>query len=263
MKPAQKRVLVQFLQIGFRVSQRKACRAIGVWPSACRYRSQARDQTRCGCAVGSWPRPECDRATGGCTSFCRPAAARPAAARGVAGQREADLSPLPVGRSVAAPEVPQEARERAAGGPAGGTSQGAVEHGFRLGQPGRGRRFGALTLGDNVSKVSPAIEAAPAFAGGHVVEVLERLVVSHELPHKISVDNGPEFISRALDAWRIGTASASSSVVRGSRRTTRSSSRSTGTSGRTAWGPTPVPVLGGGKGGDRSLAVRVQHAPPS
>ena len=57
------------------MSQRQACRAIGVWPSTCRYRSQARDQTRCGCAVGSWPRPECDRATGGCTSCCRPAAA--------------------------------------------------------------------------------------------------------------------------------------------------------------------------------------------
>jgi len=45
VKPAQKRTLVQFLQVGFRVSQRKACRAIGVWPSTCRYRSQARDQT--------------------------------------------------------------------------------------------------------------------------------------------------------------------------------------------------------------------------
>jgi putative transposase len=34
-----------------------------------------------------------------------------------------------------------------------------------------------------------------------VVEVLERLAVTHGLPKAIAVDNGPEFISRALDAW--------------------------------------------------------------
>jgi putative transposase len=52
-----------------------------------------------------------------------------------------------------------------------------------------------------VSRVSPTIEAAFSFAGGRVVEVLERLAVTHGLPRSISVDNGPEFISRAMDAW--------------------------------------------------------------
>ncbi len=60
-----------------------------------------------------------------------------------------------------------------------------------------GRRFRALTSVDNVSRVRPAIEAAFAFAGGRVVEVLERLAVTYGLPKAISVANGPEFIPRA------------------------------------------------------------------
>jgi putative transposase len=34
-----------------------------------------------------------------------------------------------------------------------------------------------------------------------VVAVLERLRVSRGLPQRITVDNGPEFRSKALDAW--------------------------------------------------------------
>lgn len=42
---AQKRELVQFLRVGFRVSERRACRAIGVNRSSYRYTSTAKDQT--------------------------------------------------------------------------------------------------------------------------------------------------------------------------------------------------------------------------
>jgi putative transposase len=60
------------------------------------------------------------------------------------------------------------------------------------------RRFQALTIVDNVSRVSPAIEVGRSLTGQHVVEVLEGLA---QLPKVIQVDNGPEFTSRALDEW--------------------------------------------------------------
>ncbi len=44
VKPAQKRAVVQFFRVGFRVSERRACRVAGVPRSTCRYRSQAQDQ---------------------------------------------------------------------------------------------------------------------------------------------------------------------------------------------------------------------------
>lgn len=64
-----------------------------------------------------------------------------------------------------------------------------------------GQRFRALTLVDNVSRVSPAIEVGVSLTGRHVVEVLERLKATQGLPKRIAVDNGPEFISKVLDAW--------------------------------------------------------------
>ncbi len=63
-----------------------------------------------------------------------------------------------------------------------------------------GRRFRVLTFVDHVSRVSPAIAVAPSLTGEHVVAVLERLATIQR-PERIRVDNGPEFISKALDAW--------------------------------------------------------------
>lgn len=64
-----------------------------------------------------------------------------------------------------------------------------------------GRRFRALTIVDNVSRVSPGIAVGKSLSGCRVVEVLESLVLSYGLPRVIQVDNGPEFTSKALDEW--------------------------------------------------------------
>jgi putative transposase len=64
-----------------------------------------------------------------------------------------------------------------------------------------GRRFRVLTIVDNVSRVSPAIEVGPSLTGERVVAVLERLRQTVGVPQRIAIDNGPEFISKALDAW--------------------------------------------------------------
>lgn len=64
-----------------------------------------------------------------------------------------------------------------------------------------GRRFRALTIVDNVSRVSPAIEVGPGLSGQRVTEVLDSLTHSYGLPEMIQVDNGPEFTSRAMDEW--------------------------------------------------------------
>lgn len=65
-----------------------------------------------------------------------------------------------------------------------------------------GQRFRVLTLVDNFSKVSPAVEADFSFPGRRVVEVLERIATTTgRLPKVIHVDNGPEFAGKALDEW--------------------------------------------------------------
>ena len=64
-----------------------------------------------------------------------------------------------------------------------------------------GRRYRVLKLVDHFSRVSPALEAELSFPGKQVVAVLERVATTEGLPQALYVDNGPEFISKALDAW--------------------------------------------------------------
>jgi putative transposase len=64
-----------------------------------------------------------------------------------------------------------------------------------------GRRFRALTIVDDLTRESPAIEVGQSLTGLRVVRVLERLALTHGLPEVITMDNGPEFTSKALDAW--------------------------------------------------------------
>jgi len=64
-----------------------------------------------------------------------------------------------------------------------------------------GRRFRALAIVDDYSRECPAIEVDTSMGGARVVSVLERLSDMRGLPEVITVDNGPEFASRALDEW--------------------------------------------------------------
>ena len=64
-----------------------------------------------------------------------------------------------------------------------------------------GRSFRLLTLVDNFSRISPAIEVDFSLTGKRVIEVLERLKSSGGLPRMIKVDNGSEFISKEVDQW--------------------------------------------------------------
>ena len=46
-----------------------------------------------------------------------------------------------------------------------------------------------------------ALVAASSWRGKDVAAVLETVVATHGVPHAITVDNGTEFQSRAMDAW--------------------------------------------------------------
>ena len=62
-----------------------------------------------------------------------------------------------------------------------------------------GRRIRLLTLVDNFTRESLAIEVDSHLGGHRVTEALMRLGKTRSLPKTIRVDNGPEFISRVLD----------------------------------------------------------------
>ena len=68
--------------------------------------------------------------------------------------------------------------------------------------PWRGRKIRALTVLDNYSCQCVAIHVGQSLKGDDVVAVIEGLkVVYLNVPARTQVDNGSEFISKALDLW--------------------------------------------------------------
>lgn len=65
-----------------------------------------------------------------------------------------------------------------------------------------GRKFRALTVIDNWSRKCLKITTGKSLRGDDVVQALNEIVASEGVPpRRIKVDNGSEFISKALDKW--------------------------------------------------------------
>ena len=194
MKPAQKRAVAQFFQAGFRVSERRACRVAGVPRSTCRYRSRAYDQAPLRVRLRDLAAARVRYGYRRLHVLLRREGWRVNHKRVYRLYREEGLG-IRVKRRrkrVAAPRVlpapPRRPNER-------------WSLDFLTDSLADGRRFRVLTLVDNVSRVSPAIEVGVSLTGERVVAVLERLRQTVGLPERIAIDNGPEFVSKALDAW--------------------------------------------------------------
>ena len=63
------------------------------------------------------------------------------------------------------------------------------------------QKLRALTVVDANTREALAIDVEPGIKGEQVVETRSRITAKRETPKTIRVDNGPEFISKALDLW--------------------------------------------------------------
>ena len=64
-----------------------------------------------------------------------------------------------------------------------------------------GRRFRCLSLVDELTRESPEIAVDYSLPSRRVIQILDQLAAERGLPESLIVDHGPEFISKALDAW--------------------------------------------------------------
>jgi putative transposase len=64
-----------------------------------------------------------------------------------------------------------------------------------------GRGFRTLNIVDDFTRECVAIEVDRSLPSARVIRVLDRLGTTVALPPILVCDNGPEFVSRALDAW--------------------------------------------------------------
>lgn len=66
---------------------------------------------------------------------------------------------------------------------------------------GNGRKLRILPILDTYTKECHRIEVDTSIGGKHVASVLSEVASVHGLPENIVIDNGPEFISNAMDEW--------------------------------------------------------------
>jgi putative transposase len=64
-----------------------------------------------------------------------------------------------------------------------------------------GRRFRILTLVDTFTRRAPGVVVERSIGGPRVVRFLDEVAAQRGYPKSITVDNGPEFISNVLDQW--------------------------------------------------------------
>ena len=64
-----------------------------------------------------------------------------------------------------------------------------------------GRKLRALNIVDVFTKEALKIEVDTSITGEHVVRILDQIIEERGIPKYITIDNGPEFRSKALDKW--------------------------------------------------------------
>jgi putative transposase len=194
VKPVQKRAAAHYFRTGFRVSERRACGLAGMARSSYRYRSQAADQTPLRLRLRDLAATRVRYGYRRLHILLRREGWRINHKRVYRLYREEGLG-IRVKRrkklASAARVLPPPATRPC--------ERWSLD--FLTDSLADGRRFRVLTIVDNVSRVSPAIEVGGSVTGERVVGVLERLKRVTGTPERIAVDNGPEFISKALDAW--------------------------------------------------------------
>jgi putative transposase len=194
VKPAQKRAAAQFFRVGFRVSERRACRLAGVARSSYRYRSQAADQTALRIRLRDLAAARVRYGYRRLHVLLRREGWRVNHKRVYRLYREEGLG-IRVKRRKKLASAPRVLPAR----PTRPLERWSLD--FLSDSLADGRRFRVLTIVDNVSRVSPAIAVGTSLTGERVVTLLEALRATVGVPQRIAVDNGPEFISKALDAW--------------------------------------------------------------
>ena len=222
MTPAAQREAVRALMTTFKLSERHACRLVGIARSTCRYESRR------------------DPATG-----VRQRLRALAEQRRRFGYRRLTILLRREGLRVNHKRVYRVYREKGLAvrrrrrRQIFGTATAPLPPATQLNQRWTmdfiedrlvtGRKFRTFNVVDAFSRKALASEVDTSLSGTRVVQVLDRLAESRGRPKELVLDNGPEFIGRLLCGPMPG-ASSSTSSRRVSRFRTRTSRASTGAS---------------------------------
>jgi putative transposase len=188
--------MVQRVQAHYGLSERRACRLVGIGRSTLRYRSR--------------PRPEEEESL-------RRRLRELAAVRPRFGYRRLQALLRREGGIVNHKRIERLYREEGLAVRRRTRKRVARDGRGRAGLPGRpnqqwgidfvsdalawGRRIRLFTVVDVFTREALAIEVDTSLPGRRVVRVLERLAAERGAPDEIVLDNGPELAGKAVDQW--------------------------------------------------------------
>jgi putative transposase len=193
VRPAQRRQAVQYVQQAFGFSERGACRTLGVARATHRYRSRRAPDD----VLPKLKQFAADRPRAGYRMLQRLLARAGLCVNHKRVYRLYRLEGL---------ALRVKRRRRQAATPRQ-TPPLATRPGERLAmdfmsdRTSDGHRFRILTVLDVVSRRAPGVVVERSISGIRVVRFLDQVAATRGYPKAINVDNGPEFISNALDQW--------------------------------------------------------------
>jgi putative transposase len=193
--PAQRRAAVRWVSEQYGLSERRACRVVGIGRSTLRYCSRARTDE----------------------PSLRHRLRALAAERPRFGYRRLHALLRREGVSVNHKRIERLYREEGLAVRRRTRKRVARDGRGRAALPGRpnqqwgidfvsdtlawGRRIRLFTVVAIFTREVLAIEVDTSLPGGRVVRVLERLAIEHGAPDEIVLDNGPELAGKAVDQW--------------------------------------------------------------
>ena len=195
MRPAVKRVLVREVRVCYRVAERRACRVLGFARSSFRYKSRRDQRAELRVRLRDLAASRVHYGYQRLWVLLRREGWIVNKKLVYRLYREEGL-----GIRRRKPRRRKSVQVREARPPTGQTNE-SWSMDFMADQLVGGQRFRLLTLVDNHSRESLAIEVGQRLTGDDVVRVLEQVTSQRGKPQSIRVDNGPEFVSQSLDLW--------------------------------------------------------------
>jgi len=188
-----KRAVVGFLQESYELSQRRACAALGFLRSTCRYLCRRRDNAKLRERLKElaqkrprfgyrrlWVLLRRER-----IAVNHKRVHRLYREEGLQVRRRRRKRISAVRNPLVAPSRPNE--------------RWSID--FMRDTLGDARTFRTFNVVDDLTRECPAIEVAKSIPGARVTRVLDQIATERGYPSRLVMDNGPEFISQALDEW--------------------------------------------------------------
>ncbi len=190
----QRRTVVRYVQTSVEVSERRACRFLGYHRAPVRYRPRRAEDPALRAALVEWAGRKRRWGVPRLTDKLRRLGFRvnPKRVRRLCREGKLLLTRRRGRKRVAVVRAPRVV-------PTGPNQRWSMD--FVHDRLADGRPFRVLTVLDEGTRESPALVVGRSLTGQHVVAALEQLAQTRGLPRTISVDNGAEFTSRALDVW--------------------------------------------------------------